>query len=449
MRGSRSARAAASRRPAPWSRPAARRAPAGSRGNAPRRPGCRRARRASAAMRPAERREPTTRSIIWKYSRRTSGASPVGAGPAQRAHAALAATSSSMRAHEVLQDEVLLGRRLAVVDFLRPLLERHLDAEGLVDGEDDVEEVEAVDAEIIDRVALRRDLLARDVAGLGDDVGDAVERGRHRATLFFKGRWRQTWPQAASDRATAQVEIPEWSDPLSGLAARVQCRPTHGANPIPHPNTPHWFYAEISSMITGRIGRAGVSDQRGRPRRSGRSGRLCPWVRLCTAGRAGHLIALHVSLVFRLLLLAAAIGALGLRRRWTCDLVYFMQALTAAGATALAVAHAVTGGLPASCVAGRAARRRRRAAINSLSLVFLAVVTGLVLVHLCAIGYGRRRRFLACDFALPSVAGRHERGAGRRRRLSLLIRWRGPCRWRPGAWCQLARGTRDLLHPTW
>ncbi len=58
---------------------------------------------------------------------------------------------------KVLQHEVFFGRDLAVVDFLRPLLERDLDAEGLVDGENDIEEIQAVDAEIVDRVAFRRD----------------------------------------------------------------------------------------------------------------------------------------------------------------------------------------------------------------------------------------------------------------------------------------------------
>ena len=47
---------------------------------------------------------------------------------------------------EVLQHEIFFGGNLAFVDFLRPLLERQLDPEGLVDGEGDVEEVQAVDA---------------------------------------------------------------------------------------------------------------------------------------------------------------------------------------------------------------------------------------------------------------------------------------------------------------
>ncbi len=60
---------------------------------------------------------------------------------------------------EVFQDEILLGRRLAVVDLLGPLLERQLDAERL----------------IVDRVAFRGDRVARDVAGFSDNRGDLIE----------------------------------------------------------------------------------------------------------------------------------------------------------------------------------------------------------------------------------------------------------------------------------
>ena len=76
---------------------------------------------------------------------------------------------------EVLHQEVLFRRDLAVIDVLRPLFQRHLDAEFLVDGKDDVEEIEAVDAEIVDRVAFRRDRVAVDLAGIGDDLGDFIE----------------------------------------------------------------------------------------------------------------------------------------------------------------------------------------------------------------------------------------------------------------------------------
>src|SRR5262245_42863045 len=81
---------------------------------------------------------------------------------------------------QILQHEILLGGRLAVVDLLGPALERQLDGKGLVDGEGDIEKVEAVDAEIVDGVALRLDRVALDVAGLGDDAGDGVEGRGHR-----------------------------------------------------------------------------------------------------------------------------------------------------------------------------------------------------------------------------------------------------------------------------
>src|SRR4051812_536423 len=71
-----------------------------------------------------------TRSIIWKYSRRT----------------ALLSGPSCLGGHQfvdprrqVLHDEVLLGRGGSGIDFLGPGFDRDLDAEGLVDGEDDVE----------------------------------------------------------------------------------------------------------------------------------------------------------------------------------------------------------------------------------------------------------------------------------------------------------------------
>jgi hypothetical protein len=53
------------------------------------------------------------------------------------------------------------------------------DPEGLVDGERNVEEIEAVDAEIVDCVAIRCDRVARNVAGLSDDRGDLIECGGH------------------------------------------------------------------------------------------------------------------------------------------------------------------------------------------------------------------------------------------------------------------------------
>src|SRR6185437_12336463 len=81
---------------------------------------------------------------------------------------------------QVLKHEVLIRGCLAVIYFLCPLLERKLDTECLVDSKCDIEEIKAVYAEIIDGMAFRLDGIARDIARLGDDIGDGVERRRHR-----------------------------------------------------------------------------------------------------------------------------------------------------------------------------------------------------------------------------------------------------------------------------
>src|ERR1700732_4313198 len=76
---------------------------------------------------------------------------------------------------EVFQDEILLGGGLAVVDFLRPLFQRKLDSERLVDSERNVEKIEAVDPQIVDGVAFGRDRVAWYVTGFGDNRGDLIE----------------------------------------------------------------------------------------------------------------------------------------------------------------------------------------------------------------------------------------------------------------------------------
>src|SRR3954447_11937881 len=53
---------------------------------------------------------------------------------------------------EVFQNEILFGRGLAVIDLLRPLLQRQLDAECLIDGKRDIQKVQAVDPQIVDRM---------------------------------------------------------------------------------------------------------------------------------------------------------------------------------------------------------------------------------------------------------------------------------------------------------
>ncbi|NJL50755.1 MAG: hydrogenase 4 subunit B, partial [Blastochloris sp.] len=103
------------------------------------------------------------------------------------------------------------------------------------------------------------------------------------------------------------------------------------------------------------------------------------------------LIALHLSLVFGTLLLAAIIGALGFRRRGISDVVYVLSALAAAGGAAFTLIHALTGGVPAELtLPGGLPGVGIRVRIDSLSLVFLAVVNGTAaLVSLFAVGYGR------------------------------------------------------------
>ncbi len=96
--------------------------------------------------------------------------------------------------------------------------ERHLDPERLVDGEGDVEEVEAVDAQIVDGVALRLDRVARDVAGLGDNVGDLIECGDIIKPLIYCGylsdcpEWHGGGHRAPDDAL---------NPPLAGSKARI------------------------------------------------------------------------------------------------------------------------------------------------------------------------------------------------------------------------------------
>src|SRR5690242_17062603 len=106
------------------------------------------------------------RSTSWKYSSCMAGGSGT---------RALCGDQFVDARTKVLQDEILLGGRLAVVDFLGPFLQRQFDAERLVDGKCDVQKIEAVDAQIVNGVAIRRDRVARNVAGFSDDRGDLIE----------------------------------------------------------------------------------------------------------------------------------------------------------------------------------------------------------------------------------------------------------------------------------
>src|SRR4051812_30812567 len=96
---------------------------------------------ASARIARSSRLSSTIRSSSKKYSRRMQSR--------LRGRRALCGDQLVDARTEILQDKILLGCRLAVVDFLRPLLERQLDAEGLIDRECNVQEVEAIDTEIV------------------------------------------------------------------------------------------------------------------------------------------------------------------------------------------------------------------------------------------------------------------------------------------------------------
>src|SRR4051812_18449921 len=109
----------------------------------------------------------TMRSISWKYSSCIGGGRALGGNQFVDAFA------------EVFQNEVLFGGSLAVVDLLRPLLQRQLDAECLVDGKRDIQKIQAVDPQVIDRVAVGSYGVPRDIAGFRDNVGDLVVCGRH------------------------------------------------------------------------------------------------------------------------------------------------------------------------------------------------------------------------------------------------------------------------------
>jgi hypothetical protein len=109
---------------------------------------------------------------------------------------------------QVFQHEILIGGGFAVVDFLRPLFERQLDAEGLVDGEGNVEKVQTVDLKIVDRVTFRLDVFARNVASFRND-------GRTK-------KWRRPSPARASPVASGPSCV---KAPYSEGCCQVQRRP--------------------------------------------------------------------------------------------------------------------------------------------------------------------------------------------------------------------------------
>lgn len=85
---------------------------------------------------------------------------------------------------QIAKHEIFFGGHFAVIDILGPLLERYFDAEFFVDGENNVEKVEAVDAEIVNGVAFGSDCITVDFTGVCDDIGYFFKRCCHWIVLF-------------------------------------------------------------------------------------------------------------------------------------------------------------------------------------------------------------------------------------------------------------------------
>lgn len=75
---------------------------------------------------------------------------------------------------------------LAFVDFLRPIVDRNTDLEGLLDVEYGIEKVEAVDTQVFRYVAFWLDTLARNIANLGNESGNGFVCRRHLQPPSFK-----------------------------------------------------------------------------------------------------------------------------------------------------------------------------------------------------------------------------------------------------------------------
>src|SRR3974377_980542 len=104
---------------------------------------------------------------------------------------------------QVLQHEILIGGGFAIVDFLGPLFERQLYAECLIDGEGDVEKVQAVNLEIVDRVTFRLVVFARNIASFRYDFRHFIYSGGHRECSFcLNEKWRRPSPARASPVAS-------------------------------------------------------------------------------------------------------------------------------------------------------------------------------------------------------------------------------------------------------
>src|SRR4029077_10302310 len=112
-----------------------------------------------------------------------------------------------------------------------------LDAERLVDGKGDVEEIEAVDLEIVDGVTFGLDIFTRNVASFRNDFSHFIERGGHQTCSF---RPRRGWTPARSGACQPARAGPPWdaNAPYSEGCRQVQRRASGGKSaPVPGDKT--------------------------------------------------------------------------------------------------------------------------------------------------------------------------------------------------------------------
>lgn len=76
---------------------------------------------------------------------------------------------------EILQNEISFSIGFAFVYFLCPLFKWNLDAEFFINRENDIKEIKAINAQIVNCVAFRRDGSAVNFAGFSNNISYFVK----------------------------------------------------------------------------------------------------------------------------------------------------------------------------------------------------------------------------------------------------------------------------------
>ena len=77
-----------------------------------------------------------------------------------------------------MHHEVLLRQRHLQMCRMQPLLERHSDTKCFIDGKSDIEQIQAVNAQVTQQIALWYDCLAWNMTVPHYDIRDDLEGGR-------------------------------------------------------------------------------------------------------------------------------------------------------------------------------------------------------------------------------------------------------------------------------